>query len=573
MKRLLLIAVILLLSYEAAESQEINKWKSLDSIQTYYHSNSPWRTKNIVCYDRDNMILIEQKVMNTLPLLKYSGDGGETWDSLLTGGTFVYNFNSLDYPAQDIIYVVGDSVTFQKYENHVPKYKRWGVIFSSFDKGMTWNKKILDSNTKITHLEMLDSYTGIANKRDASNAFNELDVIYDTLLYTNDGFETYVPIPMEEGVRIEEINIFSEDTLIIRVNNYLEKTNKYLISNDRGNSWSEYADAYDLRKIHFIDVNNAYKIAYRFSEENQELYFTDLYKTTDGGENWELKFTPTDERWDNYSILDIATYDINHILLVGKFGLLYRSTDGGDTWLKEYPGNNLDGGLDLEYLQLRYPTYAAEDVAFLVAGNYLLKLTDEKLLARPYLHYYPEKFKPDEALVGWTAVEGALQYRYQLAYAKSDTYSYSRFDSLTLDTIVQDTSLLLPELESNSAYYARVKAIGDGIESEWFIRAPHVITDEFTSINENYSSVSFSVYPNPASDYIEISINKPSEGLKPSEGSEIAIYDVHGNVVEQTSSSVHSGGTPELLRIDISHLPRGVYFVRIGERVEKFVKM
>jgi hypothetical protein len=98
---------------------------------------------------------------------------------------------------------------------------------------------------------------------------------------------------------------------------------------------------------------------------------------------------------------------------------------------------------------------------------------------------------------------------------------------------------------------------------------------------EEYVSVSklgsdFLIHPNPASDYIEISLNQPSESLKHSEGSEIEIYDVLG---ERVISCHVNTLTPALSqrerehRIDISHLPKGVYLVRIGDKVERFVKM
>ncbi len=96
-----------------------------------------------------------------------------------------------------------------------------------------------------------------------------------------------------------------------------------------------------------------------------------------------------------------------------------------------------------------------------------------------------------------------------------------------------------------------------------------------TSVEENYISESnFTISPNPASDYIEITIS--NKGLQPFANSEeIAIYDVLGNVVWK-SNSVALQTTHRVVstteRIDISHLPSGVYFVRIGERVEKFVK-
>ena len=72
---------------------------------------------------------------------------------------------------------------------------------------------------------------------------------------------------------------------------------------------------------------------------------------------------------------------------------------------------------------------------------------------------------------------------------------------------------------------------------------------------------------------------------------EIAIYNVLGekilsvvnkhacslqkiDVYQETTPSLLRNATPQEgnFRIDVSHLPRGVYFVRVGERVEKFVK-
>jgi hypothetical protein len=86
-----------------------------------------------------------------------------------------------------------------------------------------------------------------------------------------------------------------------------------------------------------------------------------------------------------------------------------------------------------------------------------------------------------------------------------------------------------------------------------------------TDVKEENVISELSIFPNPATDYIEI---QPSEGCQPSEGSEIQIFDMLGVAVlsvEQTPSSVQ--------RLDISNLPPGIYFIKIGNRVEKFVKM
>ncbi len=102
--------------------------------------------------------------------------------------------------------------------------------------------------------------------------------------------------------------------------------------------------------------------------------------------------------------------------------------------------------------------------------------------------------------------------------------------------------------------------------------------------------------PNPADDYIEINLDRctPS-GRWSTSGSEIKIYDVLGNVVlstgtsflrkqvssEQRSSSPGNadeipdqvGNDSQDIRLDVSGLAAGVYFVRVGGQVLKFVKL
>jgi hypothetical protein len=105
---------------------------------------------------------------------------------------------------------------------------------------------------------------------------------------------------------------------------------------------------------------------------------------------------------------------------------------------------------------------------------------------------------------------------------------------------------------------------------------------QIASVNETNEN-SISIYPNPAEDYIEITLGRHNvnKALQPLvQDGEFEIYDVLGNVVvdyvASKSTSVplnrdtSAGGGQ--VRIDISHLPSGLYFVKIGNRVEKFVK-
>jgi hypothetical protein len=96
-------------------------------------------------------------------------------------------------------------------------------------------------------------------------------------------------------------------------------------------------------------------------------------------------------------------------------------------------------------------------------------------------------------------------------------------------------------------------------------------SQKVSSVADKYQS-NIILSPNPANDFITINI-QPSEGLEPSEGYVVQIFNTLGIEVGQSSM------IDDKNRIDISHLPTGIYFIRIpGSNgacsiVEKFVKM
>jgi|GEM_PF-5368803 len=86
-----------------------------------------------------------------------------------------------------------------------------------------------------------------------------------------------------------------------------------------------------------------------------------------------------------------------------------------------------------------------------------------------------------------------------------------------------------------------------------------------TGIDEK-NTTNVIVYPNPASDYIEIQL---SESFKLSESYFIKIYNTYGQCVINYELQITN--YDENIRIDVSQLPVGIYFLRIGNQVEKFV--
>lgn len=87
------------------------------------------------------------------------------------------------------------------------------------------------------------------------------------------------------------------------------------------------------------------------------------------------------------------------------------------------------------------------------------------------------------------------------------------------------------------------------------------IRDKAVSVNDGCVSNELVISPNPASDNITIS-------LDPLESSEISIFNMLGEIV--ISVEVRHA---EPVRINISDLPKGMYFVKTGNRAAKFVKI
>ncbi len=93
-----------------------------------------------------------------------------------------------------------------------------------------------------------------------------------------------------------------------------------------------------------------------------------------------------------------------------------------------------------------------------------------------------------------------------------------------------------------------------------------------SSVEEEIISSNY-IFPNPASEYIEINLERwtPPSRWSPSE--KIKIFNTFGECVMtvETGINVETLHPRSLRRIDISHLPIGVYYIWIGNYSEKFV--
>lgn len=93
--------------------------------------------------------------------------------------------------------------------------------------------------------------------------------------------------------------------------------------------------------------------------------------------------------------------------------------------------------------------------------------------------------------------------------------------------------------------------------------------DNPTSV-ESININSYNVYPNPTTDFITIQLS--NNAIQPFASSDdVQIFNSLGKEIKDFTPALSIN--VEGVRIDVSHLPVGVYFVKIGGAVEKFVKM
>ncbi len=86
-----------------------------------------------------------------------------------------------------------------------------------------------------------------------------------------------------------------------------------------------------------------------------------------------------------------------------------------------------------------------------------------------------------------------------------------------------------------------------------------------TSVGNKSEINRFEIFPNPASEYIEI--RQPEENINFAGNFDLKILNTNGESVMAIKANL----AQSLKRIDISHLPVGVYFIQFGEYVGKLI--
>lgn len=155
----------------------------------------------------------------------------------------------------------------------------------------------------------------------------------------------------------------------------------------------------------------------------------------------------------------------------------------------------------------------------------------------------------NEEIFSWTAIDNASQYQIQISQ-DDEFVSNNLLDDLTN---INSYSLLIPEMDG--LYFWRVRAINDCGQGEW---SAMFSFDILSGSIHQLELMQISVYPNPAESQLMIVANQPIQ--------QWSISDLSGRVIESSSTQQRQ------IFVDVKNLASGVYLLKAGNSVTRFVK-
>lgn len=167
------------------------------------------------------------------------------------------------------------------------------------------------------------------------------------------------------------------------------------------------------------------------------------------------------------------------------------------------------------------------------------------------------QYDSGEAVISWSSGNSAtgwtLQYRVRGAV---------NWEEVQCGTDCHLSTYTLAEMDADTVYEIQIKALCGDEESEW---SSTLSVNTTVGIDEWFLDRSLTVFPNPATDYIEYEIRSADIILH-----HIALYDIYGKQIRGISISDNKN------RIEISDLSPGFYLLRFetnsGTITRKFIR-
>ncbi len=336
------------------------------------------------------------------------------------------------------------------------------------------------------------------------------------------------------------------DRLYVTLLDQSNNTVYYKSSDDNGEEWNDYSPNFNT-SISPLILDG-------FVANENEIYLCGMNLlqrafwgySNDGGANYVS--TVFNESQVNFKIFkDVST----NTLLMGSSSGLYTSSDNGNNWQKHdyFDASNSGAIRTLNYHN--NILFATDDKSNVFRSFDIGKTWVKSTLPEIGNSWFVDISKYDNYLLMHGTNSSNKKAIMYFSYNNGSTWS----KLFEMDGIARNAFIM------NDSIYVVVS--NGKIFKSWL--QPLSISEPFPS-KEN----GIRIHPNPATDYITI---QTSVGFKTSEVSDNKIFNMLGECVITTPSAAHTPLQEGNLRIDVSHLPTGVYYIRVGNQTQMFVKV
>jgi photosystem II stability/assembly factor-like uncharacterized protein len=506
------------------------------SIEQFHYA------QDIQHIDSNRMILVDHQVG-----FQISDDMGVTWNKVKTNNFSPFKISEV---IDGKIYATGYDFSEQRYK-----------ILKSTDNGNTWQVNFVmpfgnpyQTDKKMNFLNNSEGEFSIAflNKILKYDDIETKNLIYETVADTS--FITgFVELANKNIVACTESRYVQNDT---------DKGDIVVISKN-GQDVKKVFSNYNGEKVDFCSINlleNGFIVASGIIGSNKSSIYL---LSEDDGQTWKMtsviensKLRSTISTFDGYLISNF--YDNPRLIVLSK--------DYGKTWI------DITGNIPANYTAYDIKIVQDSILYYLSNSN---KLYRTNIRSDIEMAVYPVKTiesNSDEIDFKWKKNLRAEKYNIQISlnenFVKKGIISEDEFfvDEETSVNKYQHSGFDL-----NTKYYWRVRSYYGGKWMDWYKPESFEIKG-ISGVFEFFQNEKFNISPNPANDFITISIPELNKWLQPLVQN-VQIFNTLGIEVGQSSM------IDDKNRIDISHLPTGIYFIRIpGSNgacsiVEKFVKM
>ena len=418
-------------------------------------------------------------------------------------------------------------------------------------------------------------------------SFNNFCISKDGAMYLATERGVYKSPSVSDNFKLLAYKDTNVNQIFVDNNNYLYISNGYkysstgqriLISKDDGKTWKEINSNLGFTNIEYFYVFGDCNLI----AKSDKVYYADLKKSnvlTLTSKPNVTYFTYNSPIEINYNVKDDLGNPVESAAIIlyndvkCKYDTLYSDINGNSQYILKLDYYNLNERRDFKIygyavkdnyfnscLNTRYLQYATEkfELRCNADSNYILTKPNNNISINiSFMQHDEQIFRNAE---GTLLIEDKFSSKtLSIPYNSVDSYQYN---------------INIPSDADYGMYRITIKGVNiqNDTTTDYFVNLVVIDSipngDIWVSVKESIENAKLLIYPNPAKEYIEISSINPMLKHGVDENSEIQIFDMFGeNVlkVEQTFTSVQ--------KIDISKLSQGIFIIKIGNRVKKFVKI